>query len=179
MKYSIRSEVCIEFKRLVDRFDYEHGEEFYGFKYEPVQDVAKRYSDEEDRFFKMFDYAMERVKETIWAFGDYLKFYTGRTLEEYFTVNFAGLDYVKLNRESVVLECDDDIYALGTTDVCAEGTAIALIEADCVSDCDEGFVRSYAQEMFTQLINKAIDSSHSYGAFTIKEPEFDITIVDK
>lgn len=119
----------------------------------------------------MFDYAMNRVEETIWAFGDYLKFYTGRTLEEYFTVNFAGLDYVKLNRESVVLDCDDNIYSIGMTDVCAEGTAIALIEADCVSDCGEEFVRNHAQKMFTQLINKAIDSSRSYGAFTIKKPE--------
>lgn len=75
--------------------------------------------------------------------------------------------------------CDDNIYSIGTTDVCAEGTAIALIEADCVSDCGEEFVRNHAQKMFTQLINKAIDSSRSYGAFTIKEPEFDITIVGK
>ena len=179
MKYVIRAEVHIEFKRLVDRFDYEYDERFDGLRYDPVQDIAKRYSDEEDRFFNMFDYAMNRVEETIWAFGDYLKFYTGRTLEEYFTVNFAGLDYVKLNRESVVLDCDDNIYSIGTTDVCAEGTAIALIEMDCISDCDEEFVRNYAQKISTGLINKGIDSSRSYGAFTIKEPEFDITIVGK
>ena len=102
MEYVIEAEVHIEFKRLVDRFDYKCGEEFDGFKYEPVQDAAKRYSDGEDRFLKMFDYAMERVNETIWAVDDYLKLYTGRVLEECFTVNFAGLDYVKLNRESVV-----------------------------------------------------------------------------
>lgn len=29
------------------------------------------------------------------------------------------------------------------------------------------------------LINKAIDYSHSYGTFIIKEPEFDISIVNK
>lgn len=50
---------------------------------------------------------------------------------------------------------------------------------DCLDDCDEGFVRNYAQEILTGLINKAIESSRSYGAFTIKEPEFDITIVVK
>lgn len=44
---------------------------------------------------------------------------------------------------------------------------------------DEGFVRNYAQGILTGLINKAIESSRSYGAFTIKEPEFDITIVVK
>ena len=179
MKYAIRAEVRIEFKRLVDRFDYEYDERFDGLRYDPVQDIAKRYSDEEDRFFNMFDYAINRVEETIWAFGDYLKLYTGRTLEEYFTVNFASLDYVKLNRESIELECDDNIYSIGTTDVCAEGMAIALIEADYVSNCGEEFVRNHAQKMFTQLINKAIDFSRSYGAFTIKEPEFDITIVGK
>lgn len=179
MEYVIESEVRIEFKRLVDRFDYKRGEEFDGFKYEPVQDAAKKYSDGEDRFLKMFDYAMERVDETIWAVDDYLKLYTGRVLEECFTVNFAGLDYVKLNRESVVLNCNDNIYALGTTDICAEGMAFAAIEAEYASDCDEGFVRNYAQEMLARLINKAIDSSRSYGAFTIKEPEFDITIVGK
>lgn len=179
MKYTIRAEVLIEFKSLVDRFDYEQGEKFDGFKYEPVQDIAKRYSDGEDRFFKMFDSAVDKVNETIWAVDDYLKLYTGRNLEEYFTVNFAGLDYAKLNRESVVLECDNNIYALGTTDICAEGIAFATIEAECVSDCDEGFVRNYAQEMIAQLINKAIEFSRSYGAFTIKEPEFDITIVNK
>lgn len=108
MKYVIEAEVLIEFKSLVDRFDYEQGEKFDGFKYEPVQDAAKRYSDGEDRFFKMFDSAVDKVNETIWAVDDYLKFYTGRTLEEYFTVNFAGLDCVKLNRESVVLDCDDN-----------------------------------------------------------------------
>lgn len=179
MKYAIRAEVHIEFKRLVDRFDYEYDERFDGLRYEPVQDIAKRYGDEEDRFFKMFGYAIDRVEETIWAVDDYLKLYTGRTLEEHFTVNFAGLDYVKLNRESVELECDNNIYAKGTTDACAEGTAIALIEADYVSGCDEGFVCNYAQEILTELINKAIESSRSYGAFTIKEPEFDITIVGK
>lgn len=179
MKYAIRAEVHIEFKRLVDRFDYEYDERFDGLRYDLVQDIAKRYSDEEERFLNMFDYAMNRVEETIWAFGDYLKFYIGRTPEEYFTVNFAGLDYVKLNRESVVLDCDDNIYSIGTTDVCAEGTAIALIEMDCISDCDEEFVRNYAQKISTGLINKAIDSSRSYGAFTIKEPEFDIAIVGK
>lgn len=179
MKYTIRVEALIEFKSFVDCFDYKEGEKFDGLKYEPIQDIAKRYSDGEDRFFKMFDSAISKVDETIWAVDDYLKFYTGRNLEEYFTVNFAGLDYVKLNRESVVLECDNNIYAEGMTDACAEGTAFAAIEAECVSDCDEEFVRNYAQEMFARLINKAIDSSRSYGAFTIKEPEFDITIVGK
>jgi hypothetical protein len=179
VQYVIEAEVRIEFKRLVDRFDYKHGEEFDGFKYEPVQDAAKRYSDEEDRFLKMFDYAMDRVNETIWAVDNYLKLYTGRVLEECFTVNFAGLDYVKLNRESVVLNCDDNIYAPGTTDICAEGMALAAIEAEYVSDCDKEFVRNYAQKMLTGLINKAIDSSRSYGAFVIKEPEFDTTIVAK
>lgn len=82
MEYVIEAEVRIEFKRLVDRFNYKRGEEFDGFKYEPVQDVAKRYSDGEDRFLKMFDYAMERVNETIWAVDDYLKLYTGRILED-------------------------------------------------------------------------------------------------
>lgn len=42
MEYVIESEVRIEFKRLVDRFDYKRGEEFDGFKYEPVQDAAKK-----------------------------------------------------------------------------------------------------------------------------------------
>ena len=70
MEYVIEAEVRIEFKRLVDRFDYKCGEEFDGFKYEPVQDAAKRYSDGEDCFLKMFDYAMERVNETIWAVCD-------------------------------------------------------------------------------------------------------------
>ena len=179
MEYVIEAEVRIEFKRLVDRFGYKHGEEFDGFKYEPIQDAAKRYSDGKDRFLKMFDDAMDRVDETIWAVDDYLKFYTGRILEEYFAVNFAGLDYVKLNRESVVLECDNNIYAIGMTDICAEGIAFATIEAECVSDYDERFVRNYAQKMLAELINKAIDSSRSYGAFVIKEPEFDITIVNK
>lgn len=36
MEYVIEAEVRIEFKRLVDRFDYKCGEEFDGFKYEPV-----------------------------------------------------------------------------------------------------------------------------------------------
>lgn len=179
MEYVIEAEVRIEFKRLVDRFDYKRGEEFDGFKYEPVQDAAKRYSDGEDRFLKMFDYAMERVNETIWAVDDYLKLYTGRALEECFTVNFAGLDYVKLNRESVVLNCDDNIYAIGKTDICAEGMAFAAIEAECVSDCDEEFVRNYAQKMLAGLINKAIDFSRTCGGFVFKEPEFDITIVNK
>lgn len=58
MEYVIEAEVRIEFKRLVDRFDYKCGEEFDGFKYEPVQDAAKRYSDGEDRFLKMFDYLL-------------------------------------------------------------------------------------------------------------------------
>ena len=82
-------------------------------------------------------------------------------------------------QDCVVLNCNDNIYAIGTTDICAEGMAFAAIEAECVSDCDEGFVRNYAQEILTGLINKAIESSRSYGAFTIKEPEFDITIVGK
>ena len=63
--------------------------------------LQKNTAMEEDRFLKMFDYAMEGVDETIWAVDDYLKLYTGRVLEECFTVNFAGLDYVKLNRESL------------------------------------------------------------------------------
>ena len=179
MKYTIRVEALIEFESFVDCFDYKKGEKFDGLKYEPVQDIAKRYSDGEDRFFEKFDSAINQIDKRILGFDDYLKLYTGRNLEEYFTVNFAGLDYAKLNRESVVLECDNNIYSIGTTDVCAEGIAIALIEADYLSDCDEEFVRNDAQKILVRLINKAIDFSRSYGAFTIKEPEFNITIVNK
>lgn len=178
MKYTIRVEALIEFKSFVDCFDYKKGEKFDGLKYEPVQDIAKRYSDGEDRFFEKFDSAINQIDKRILGFDDYLKLYTGRNLEEYFTVNFAGLDYAKLNRESVVLECDNNIYTLGTTDVCAEGTVTAAIEAEYTSDCDEEFVRNYAQKMLVGLINKAIDFSRACGGFVDKEPEFDITIVN-
>lgn len=171
MNYKIQAVETIELKRSVGTVDFEHIKELDIGKPASFAEIASVYDDGKIKFLQNWADAIDDIKTSIYKVNNYLASNVGCAVAEGLVLNDAKAGDVHKNCATVTL---NPIGEVGC--VCTMG---ALIKADCTSECDKEFTRSYVREAIRQLMGNAIDLHTFDGVEVMGEPELNVTIVNK
>ena len=171
MNYKIQAVETIELKRSIGTVDFERIEELGMGKHASFAEIANVYDGGKIKFLQNWADAIDDIETSIYKVNNYLASNIGCAIAKGLVLNDAKAGDVHENCATVTL---NPIGEVGCA--CTLGF---LIEADCTSECDKEFTRSYVREAIRQLMGNAIDLHTFDGVEVMGEPELNVTIVNK
>lgn len=171
MNYKIRVSGNLEFQRLVGTIASKDVRGVGHGLFSQVDAISLIYDGGKLKFLQDYDEAIDSINACVHKINYWLSSQTGLPICEGVTLNFAEISDASTNSASLIV-------SMGGRVSCA-CTLGFLIEADCTSECDKEFTRSYVREAIRQLMGNSIDLHTFDGVEVMGEPELNVTIVNK